>query len=122
MVESGEFDNPEIYITPPDSVQTDEDSGDEDQGGLIDNLNGQQLQAEAEAVIRTGRYYRRHLEDTDSSDDVDDSSDEEPLANKRRPAAENGHKKVPVVRKWCKNDLPTSASDTTEACTRCHSL
>jgi len=118
MVESGEFDNPEIYITPPDSVQTDEDSGDEDQGGLIDNLNGQQLQAEAEAVIRTGRYYRRHLEDTDSSDDVDDSSDEEPLANKRRPAAENGHKKVPVVRKWCKNDLPTSATDTTEACSQ----
>lgn len=37
------------FIAPPDSaVQSDEDSGDEDGGGLADNLNARQLQAEAE--------------------------------------------------------------------------
>jgi len=41
MVESGQFGNADIYITPPDSLDTDEDSADEDQGGLIDNLRGQ---------------------------------------------------------------------------------
>lgn len=106
MVESGELENPDIYITPPDGVQTDEDSADEDQGGLIDNLKGQQLQAEAEAVIRTGQYYRRHLEDADSSEDVDDFSDEKPLAKIRCPTAENVNRKVSAVRKCCKDDLP----------------
>jgi hypothetical protein len=46
MVESGFFDNPDIYITPPDGVQMDEDSADEDQGGLIDNLNGHPWQTD----------------------------------------------------------------------------
>lgn len=38
----------EIFIAPPDpAVLTDEDSGDEDEAGTTDNLNGNQLRAEA---------------------------------------------------------------------------
>lgn len=38
-----------LYIAPPESsVLTDEDSGDEDEGGLVDNLSGKQLLADAE--------------------------------------------------------------------------
>nr|XP_023023884.1 uncharacterized protein LOC111512028 [Leptinotarsa decemlineata] len=38
-----------IYIEPPEpNVLTDEDSGDEDCGGTIDNLSGRQLRARAE--------------------------------------------------------------------------
>ncbi|KAL3281397.1 hypothetical protein HHI36_004606 [Cryptolaemus montrouzieri] len=38
-----------IFIKPPEAdVLTDEDSGDEDAGGMIDNLSGRQLRARAE--------------------------------------------------------------------------
>lgn len=43
-----------IFIAPPDpSILTDEDSGDEEDGGIIDNLSRRQLLADAE--IRTAR-------------------------------------------------------------------
>ncbi|KAJ8937181.1 hypothetical protein NQ318_017030 [Aromia moschata] len=43
----------EIFIEPPNSnVLTDEDSGEGDQGGLVNNLNRQQAQALAPAEIR----------------------------------------------------------------------
>ncbi|KAJ8935631.1 hypothetical protein NQ314_012715 [Rhamnusium bicolor] len=43
----------EIFIEPPDAniVLTDEDSGDEDGGGTLDNLPGSQLRAEAEIIL-----------------------------------------------------------------------
>ncbi|KAK9744399.1 Transposase IS4 [Popillia japonica] len=42
-----------IYIESPDAgVLTDQDSGDEDGGGTIDNLPGAQLRANAEVVLR----------------------------------------------------------------------
>lgn len=42
----------DIYIEPPDShVLTDEDSGDEDEGGMVDNLSSRQLNAAAEIVF-----------------------------------------------------------------------
>ncbi|KAK9679077.1 hypothetical protein QE152_g40308 [Popillia japonica] len=41
-----------IYIEPPESnILTDEDSGDEDDGGLVDNLSRKQLCANAEIVF-----------------------------------------------------------------------
>lgn len=48
----GDVNVDEIYIEPPDSgALTDEDSGDEDGGGLIDNLPGSQLRAQAEIKL-----------------------------------------------------------------------
>jgi len=117
MVESGQFENPQIYITPPDGVQTDEDSADEDQGGLIDNLNGRQLQAEAEAVVRTGQYYRRHIGDDSDDDGVEqenDSEDEEPVTKRKKQTVTADAGKKRAARKWCnsKSDLSESTSET----------
>ena len=45
-----------IYTAPPAvDTDSDKDSGDEDGGGLIDNLNANQLRATAEAVLPNGR-------------------------------------------------------------------
>ncbi|KAK9752887.1 Transposase IS4 [Popillia japonica] len=42
-----------IFIEPPDAnVLTDKDSGDEEEGGLVDNLSGQQLLAGAEVRLK----------------------------------------------------------------------
>lgn len=41
-----------IYIEPPDiNVNSDEDSAEEDEGGLVDNLNKRQLKSQAEIII-----------------------------------------------------------------------
>ncbi|KAG5869492.1 hypothetical protein JTB14_013565 [Gonioctena quinquepunctata] len=55
MVYEDDIDVREIFIEPPDSnVLTDEDSGEEDEGGTIDNLNRQQLSAHVEVRIHNG--------------------------------------------------------------------
>jgi len=42
------------YIEPPEpNVLTDEDSGNEDEGGLVDNLSGNQLRAGVEIELDT---------------------------------------------------------------------
>ncbi|KAF2883442.1 hypothetical protein ILUMI_22727 [Ignelater luminosus] len=52
MMEEEDFNVSRIYTEPPDSnVLTDEDSGEEDNGGFIDNLSGRQLRARAEIVL-----------------------------------------------------------------------
>ncbi|CAG9832818.1 unnamed protein product [Diabrotica balteata] len=54
-----------IYIASPDEHNvSDDDSADEDSGGLLDNLSSHQLQAEAEAVSVSGRRisYEQHEE------------------------------------------------------------
>lgn len=51
----GDLEAANIYIEPPDPNEiTDEDSGDED-GGLVDNLCGRQLQASAEIEFTNGQ-------------------------------------------------------------------
>lgn len=44
-----------IFIEPPHGNVSDEDSAEEDNGGLIDNLSSMQLQANAECVLSDGR-------------------------------------------------------------------
>lgn len=44
-----------IFIEPPHGNVSDEDSAEEDSGGLIDNLSSKQLQANAECVLSNGR-------------------------------------------------------------------
>ncbi|KAL3289116.1 hypothetical protein HHI36_003556 [Cryptolaemus montrouzieri] len=52
-----------IFIEPPEAdVLTDEDSGDEDAGGMIDNLSGRQLQARAEVK------FANHVSDIGETD------------------------------------------------------
>lgn len=68
-------DVPDIFITPPEvATFTDEDSADEDNGGLVDNLNGRQLAAPALAV---------HGKENDSDDD-DDNDDRDAIPDVTR--------------------------------------
>lgn len=54
------YDNINVYIAPPEpSELTDEDSADEDNGGLLDNLSGRQLVSDAE--IRFTNNYEKVL-------------------------------------------------------------
>ncbi|XP_050306338.1 piggyBac transposable element-derived protein 3-like [Anthonomus grandis grandis] len=47
----------DIYIEPPEpNVDTDEDSADEDDGGLVDNLTARQLRAPAEIRLYNTQY------------------------------------------------------------------
>ncbi|KAL3287787.1 hypothetical protein HHI36_002250 [Cryptolaemus montrouzieri] len=53
-----------IFIEPPEAdVHRDEDSGDEDAGGMIDNLSGRQLRAGAEVK------FANHVSDIEETDD-----------------------------------------------------
>ena len=50
--DDSEFTNANIYLEPPPVDElTDEDSGDEEGGGTIDNLSGRQLGMAATATI-----------------------------------------------------------------------
>ena len=52
-IEDDELDK--IYIEPPEvGVESDDDSADEDEAGLVDNLSGRQLRAGAIACFRNG--------------------------------------------------------------------
>jgi hypothetical protein len=73
-------DNPEsvqdIYIEPPDpAVLSDEDSGDEDTGGLIDNLSGNQLRARAEVVYNDVHRLGADREEKDEEEAADGEVD-----------------------------------------------
>ena len=73
MVENGEFVEPDVYITLPGGDLTDEDSGDEDGGGMLDNVSSHQLQAEAEVHVKTrqGESFRigSSVEDSEELED-----------------------------------------------------
>ncbi|PSN29524.1 hypothetical protein C0J52_26397 [Blattella germanica] len=58
-----------IYIAPPEpDILTDEDSGDKEQAGLIDNLNGRQLRANAEIKLKS------NMEVSNSNDDISEDN------------------------------------------------
>ena len=51
--ESNLLDVDVIFISPPDvNIGSDEDSANEDEGGLVDNLTGRQLLANAEISFK----------------------------------------------------------------------
>ena len=51
LEECGHFDSARIYLDAPGGMITNEDSADEDEGGTINNLPGNQLRAGAHARI-----------------------------------------------------------------------
>ena len=83
MVENGEFVEADVFITPPGGDLTDEDSGDEDGGGMLHKLSNRQLQAEAEVYVKTrqGESFRtessfedpEELEDNNNEYTIDNS-------------------------------------------------
>lgn len=59
----------EIFIEPPDcGILSDEDSGEEDGGGLVDDLSGSQLRAGAEVVLSDGNRLGGYCNALDNED------------------------------------------------------
>ncbi|KAG5895100.1 hypothetical protein JTB14_036375 [Gonioctena quinquepunctata] len=84
----------DIFIEPPDcGVLSDEDSGDEDGGGLIDNLPGSQLRAPAELKLSDGNRIGRCCE-------VQENEEMAPLSNAMPRVIMLGKKfEVPIFRR-----------------------
>lgn len=79
----------EIFIAPPAvSVESDEDSGEEDGGGTIDNLSGRQLRAPAVAVLSDGRV----IGDEDGDTEDEEESQQASTSKKRSQKDAMGYK------------------------------
>ena len=75
-----------VFIEPPDNRElSDEDSADEDNGGLMDNLSGKQLQARAELVMDSGA----RVGNFDDLDDDDNIPEDVPLSTFVNKKVEN---------------------------------
>lgn len=78
----------EIYVEPPEvSSLTDEDSGDEDSGGTLDNLSGRQLRSHAELVLSNNNRISCQediVRQEQSNSDVDETPEQhtEKITNK----------------------------------------
>jgi hypothetical protein len=97
MISNEDNDITGIYIEPPEpAVQSDEDSADEDTGGLIDNLTGRQLRSSAEVIFSDGR----RLNDDDEADEGYEQQVELP----QKPAKKKA-KSVPKQTTWKKQDF-----------------
>ncbi|KAI8425185.1 hypothetical protein MSG28_007009, partial [Choristoneura fumiferana] len=67
-----------IYIEPPDpAIASDEDSGEEDAGALINNLSGRQLNAPCEVVLRQSSRPRRSCRNKNTVSSQEDGEDKE---------------------------------------------
>jgi len=124
----------QIFIEPPEAaILTDEDSADEDNGGLIDNLSDRQLRAGAQVVFAdrsrddvTDEQSSEQSSDNDDNDDWCEKDDEEAdmehsvenasrsqPARKRRPVRNvtaKGSAKHPKTGPavWTQDDFTTS--------------
>lgn len=65
LLEDDDFTRADIYITPPvDGLDSEEDSGDEEGGGNVNNLSGKQLQSEATfTVVKNGETIIHECDD-----------------------------------------------------------
>ncbi|XP_068240932.1 piggyBac transposable element-derived protein 3-like [Palaemon carinicauda] len=82
ILDEEEKDPVAIFITPPEVREdSDEDSAEEDEGGLADNLNSNQLRASAEAVFHDGRILG---EDDDEVENSNVNCAEEQQESKKR--------------------------------------
>ncbi|KAG5862580.1 hypothetical protein JTB14_025932 [Gonioctena quinquepunctata] len=87
MAYDNDVDVHEIYIEHPDAnILTDEDAGEEDGDGLLDNLSGRQLLPKTELVIRSSVTV-----DEDESEEilVRSANGSDPNDVLLRPALEN---------------------------------
>ncbi|XP_068203710.1 piggyBac transposable element-derived protein 2-like [Palaemon carinicauda] len=76
ILDEEEKDPVAIFITPPEVREdSDEDSAEEDEGGLADNLNSNQLRASAEAVFHDGRILG---EDDDEVENINQTQYDKP--------------------------------------------
>ncbi|KAG5882911.1 hypothetical protein JTB14_023373 [Gonioctena quinquepunctata] len=75
VAHADDLDVGDIYIEPPEPAElTDEDSADEDGGGLVDNLSANQLRAAAEISI----YQQDNTDDNEIISEALEEPKEEP--------------------------------------------
>lgn len=116
MLEDEEFQSADIFVLPPDDpARSDEDSGPEDDDGVIDNLTGSQLRADAEATLTVSSIERRRVglpsNDETTSDSDKDQEAVRPVA--KRPRVEESMTAGGV--RLRNNEVTTSAQDPTIA-------
>lgn len=102
QLEDGDDEVTSIYIEPPEpNIDSDEDSAEEDEGGLIDNLTGKQLLAGAEVVFTNKeRLGGEELEDASMVDNMATTEN----AEKKRRRTKTGKQQ----RNWTHQDLHTN--------------
>ncbi|XP_064486109.1 piggyBac transposable element-derived protein 3-like [Ornithodoros turicata] len=104
LLQNNNEDVQAIYIEPPDAnVNSDEDSAEEDEGGLLDNLSGRQLRAGAEVVLSDRSRIGGTADDEISAD----------KATGHSPATGGGRKsrrKAQRQTTWSNKDLPSSGT------------
>ncbi|XP_031350462.1 piggyBac transposable element-derived protein 3-like [Photinus pyralis] len=120
----------DVFISPPDpSVLTDEDSGDEDEGGSFDNFCARQLDAEAEVVLHQPsgevRIEERNIELFESmvSEDpeivaseviereLEISEVDRDISRKRKKSTSKAaQREKKVERQWTSCDLPVNGA------------
>ncbi|MGH0189192.1 UNVERIFIED_CONTAM: hypothetical protein FKN15_033832 [Acipenser sinensis] len=113
ILESGEFDEAEIFITPPDDDGADsaEDSGDEDTGGSVNNLSGKQLRVDADFTgYRHGqKVYGSRSEGDDAPPEATDAEEVQPSSSTVTTSSYSLRKQAKSARqKWYKKDLPST--------------
>lgn len=110
-MDEDQCDGANIYIEPPDShVLTDEDSGEEDGGVVIDNLSGNQLLAPCTVTTTSFQHGRRLLNSEPDDDDEDDQRETGNRASIDLPSTSAGpptkKTKSATERLFRKSDIP----------------
>ena len=89
MLEDEEFQTADIFmLLPDDPTRSDEDSGPEDDDGVVDNLTGNQLRVNAESMV-TVSVLERKLVGMPSDDETESDTESEvvPASTKRSRVA-----------------------------------
>jgi hypothetical protein len=116
-----DFGSAEIFIDPPrDGVESEEDSGDEDEGGSMNNLSGRQLMSACQGRLRTrsneivemGGEDLATGDDESSGDpvecgDVSEVADSVTIIQSAAKAVTTTKRKTLIPRKWVKKRHPT---------------
>ncbi len=76
------------------NAESDEDSGEVDADGLVDNLNSHQLQASAEAVLQNGRAINGYeQDDSDTEENVEVTSHSKKKVSQKNSLSYNWRKR-----------------------------
>ncbi|XP_039286301.1 uncharacterized protein LOC120351830 isoform X2 [Nilaparvata lugens] len=95
-----------IFIEPPDAAGlSDEDSANEDEGGLIDNLSSRQLAANAEIVFTNDERYGYDVDSSHmTSDPAKDDSASSSTSKRKKTHSRREPNSLPS-RVWTKNSV-----------------
>jgi len=120
-----DFASADIFIDPPrDGVDSEEDSGDEDEGGNMNNLSGRQLMSACHGRLRTRSNEIVEMGGEDLAtgddefsgdpvecDDVSEVADSVTIIESAAKAVTTTKRKTLIPRKWVKKDIQPNWPD-----------